>query len=225
MLSDPTKDNLATKQALALADQEWGQQSLEKHLSGLVKTTEDTVVRQWFVLQCEPQREKTAAGHLVGRNFKVFLPTETRRRTRNVNTAFGTKVVKDNVIKPIFPSYLFVRLNFQADQARLKFIHNAPGIRGGIHSFLCVNERPAVISDAVMAAIERCSEESSKPKKAEASFKPGQDVQLLEGPFAYFTAKVEQIMKLEPEERIRVLVTVFGRETKIELSADQLRSL
>jgi transcriptional antiterminator NusG len=221
------RNNEVTEAALALANQEWGPpQSLEGHLGGLIERPDaDITVRQWFVLQCEPQRERTAAAHLIGRRFKVFLPTETKRQSRSVHTAFGTRKIKVNVTKPIFPGYLFARLNFQADQARLKFIHNAPGIRAGIHSFLCVNERPAVIADQVMAAVEKCSEECSKPKKAEASFKVGQGVKVVDGPFASFEARVTQIMKLEPEERITALVDIFGRETPVEFDASQLRSL
>lgn len=217
MLMDPTKDNLATKQALALADQEWGQQSLEKHLAGLVKTTEDTIVRQWFVLQCEPQREKTAASHLIGRRFKVFLPTEAKKQTRR-----GRKIV---VIKPLFPGYLFARLNFQGDQSRLRFIHNAPGIRGGIHTFLMHDGRPAVIRDVVMEAVQKVAEQTAKPQKPASSFRVNQGVIVDDGPFSGFPAMITQIMRLEPNERIRALVNIFGRETPVEFDADQLRSL
>ena len=62
-----------------------------------------------------------------------------------------------------------------------------------------------------------------KERKIEIDFEIGEIVQVLEGPFAHFQGKVEEID--EDKEKVKVSVDMFGRETKMELDFKQIEKI
>lgn len=100
----------------------------------------------WHVLRTEPQREATAAGHLIGRRFDVYLPMvrgEIRR---------GKLRVRTPVERPMMPGYLFALLDPASgcwDRVR-----SAPGVL----DFLHLEHRPATLSEHAIAAVRQIEE-------------------------------------------------------------------
>lgn len=80
--------------------------------------------------------------------------------------------------------------------------------------------RPAPISDAEAERIIRQVKEVKEHPKPTISFVPGDQVRVAEGPFASFTGTVEEVD--EAKGRLKVLVSIFGRATPVELEYSQV---
>jgi len=103
---------------------------------------------EWYVLQIVPTQERVAAAHLVGRRFGIFLPElEEHRLVRGR---------RRRVLLPMFPGYVFVFA--WLGPRNYHRIKSCPGV----WDFLCVEQRPAVISDAALNAI-RAVENKQRP--------------------------------------------------------------
>ncbi len=170
------------------------------------------VARAWYVLLIEPQHERIAAAHLIGRGLKAYFPTVPCLTTR------GLRRLKITVHRPMMPGYLFVHLNFFADQTRLRYIPHAPGI----HSFLRIGERYAVVPDADMARAEKIAEELAKPKPVQSMWSVGEVVRIDSGPFCGLRAT---IMGLYSKDRIRVEIPFKASVIPVELDAANLDKL
>jgi len=129
-------------------------------------------------------------------------------------------------IVPLFPGYIFVRINLAADDWRR--IRDAAGVGG----LVTEGNIPVEISDALVASIEAAEVDGVVPGKTPASliFKPGERVRVKDGPFAAFNAEIERapdytIGDVDGETRIKVLVNAFGRPTPVDLAIGQIEKL
>jgi len=94
---------------------------------------------EWYVLQIVPTQERVAAAHLAGRRFGIFLPELEEQRI--------VRGRRRRLLLPMFPGYVFV---FAWLGARNYYrIKSCPGV----WDFLCVEQRPAVISDDALNTI------------------------------------------------------------------------
>jgi transcription antitermination factor NusG len=204
--------------AMALARTLWGETA--RALAELVDRPgeERDALRRWHILQTEPRQEKQVESFLVDKRFKVFLPTELKLVRSGVRRLILQR------IQPMFPGYVFVRFNRLIDGPRTAVIHRAPGIRA-VHSFLEMNGDLATVDDAELAIVEQISKQLMIPFRApvapNAHFATGETVKVLEGPFANFWGVVSRI---EGQERIKVLVSLFGRATLASFKASQIEA-
>jgi transcription antitermination factor NusG len=190
-------------------------------LSELVERSDEEIVpdqnRRWHVIHTEPQCEHMAHGGLVGRRFKVYLPTITKvvragRRERPVE-------------RPMFPGYLFIRFDWTP---RLDGLTQDRWTRvfatAGVHGLLMNGERPAVVPDAAIAKVYAIEEDIRTPKTKEQAigYELLETVRISDGPFAEHLGKIDQ---LDDEKRITVLLSLFGRQTKVVLSAGQIEKV
>jgi transcription termination/antitermination protein NusG len=166
---------------------------------------------KWYVLQIHPQHEGIAAAHLIGRRFKVYLPTMLSTSTRSIRRR------KVKIARPIFPGYLFIFIDFDRDD-RLHFVHNAPGV----HKFLQLGTDLAIISQLDMDRIGRIEEALMKPREKASIWNVGEVVRIGDGPFTGLTAK---IARLDENDRITVLLTLLGRATPVTLPDAELEKL
>jgi transcriptional antiterminator NusG len=139
----------------------------------------------------------------------VEVPTETVTEVRR-----GKKVQSE---RKFFPGYVLAKLEMNDDVYHL--VKNTPKVTG----FLGTNNKPQPISEAEAARILSTKEEAAAaaPKsKVKVDFEIGDQVKVLEGPFAQFNGVVEE-MDFD-RGRVKVGVSIFGRATPVELEFEQV---
>jgi transcriptional antiterminator RfaH len=161
--------------------------------------------KEWFILQFKPNAYHQANKNLNRQGFETFLPLHvntSRKLSRFINTS-----------KPLFPGYMFIRFN-KAESEWHK-INNTYGVSRLITFNFTLKSIPTSFVDSLMKRYDLSGK--LLPIK---ELKKGDQVKLLEGPFANFVATVE---KYEDDQRIWVLMDLMGRKTKIHTSSDALQ--
>jgi transcriptional antiterminator NusG len=146
--------------------------------------------------------------HMEESIFDIVIPMEDV-----VEIKSGRKVT---VPRKQFPGYLLVRMYMDDDSWGV--VRNTPGVTGFVGS----GTKPAPLSRREVERIlgVRKDEEKKAPR-----FKPdwevGETVRVIDGPFADFNGVIEDINV--DQSKVRVLVDIFGRETPVELSFEQIQ--
>jgi len=139
----------------------------------------------------------------------VEVPTEKITEIRR-----GKKVTSD---RKFFPGYVLAKLALNDDVYHL--VKNTPKVTG----FLGPNGKPQAISEAEAARILSTREEAAAaaPKaKIKVDYEIGDNVKVLDGPFASFNGLVEELDF--DRSRVKVSVSIFGRATPVELEFEQV---
>jgi transcriptional antiterminator NusG len=139
----------------------------------------------------------------------IEVPTEKVTEVRR-----GKKVTSD---RKFFPGYVLAKLNMNDDVYHL--VRNTPKVTG----FLGSSGKPQPISEAEAARILNTKEEAATqaPKaKIKVDFDIGDQVKVLDGPFASFNGLVEELDF--DRSRVKVSVSIFGRATPVELEFEQV---
>ncbi len=139
----------------------------------------------------------------------VEVPTEKITEIRR-----GKKVTSD---RKFFPGYVLAKLALNDDVYHL--VKNTPKVTG----FLGPNGKPQAITEAEAARILSTREEAAAaaPKqKIKVDYEIGDNVKVLDGPFASFNGMVEELDF--DRSRVKVSVSIFGRATPVELEFEQV---
>ncbi len=169
---------------------------------------EDESGRAWYVIHCY-----SGAEHKVKRNleqriesmgmrdkiFEVIIPTEEEIEIKD-----GKRRV---VERRIFPGYLLV--NMIMDEDAWAVVRHTPGVLG----FVGTGDKPTPLRPEEVAQILKRME--AETPRLKVTFKPGERVRIIDGPFRDFHGVVDEIDM--QRAKVRVLVNFFGRETPIEL--------
>ena len=130
---------------------------------------------------------------------------------------------KERVLKKrkSFPGYLLVQIavntNSEMEDTDWHLVRNTPKVT----SFVGANKkRPTPLTDEEVRQIMNHQEETQEKPKPKYHFEKGEKIRIIDGPFANFEGDVEEIH--EERSTIRVLVTVFGRSTPVELDFIQV---
>ncbi len=138
---------------------------------------------------------------------EIVVPTEQVVETKN-----GQKVQTD---KRIFPGYVLVKMNMTDDSWAL--VKNTPGVTGFVGSA----NKPVPLSPPEVDRILHTS--TVEKPKAVAQFSVGETVRVMSGPLSDFNGEIAEIS--EDQSKLKVLVNIFGRETPVELSFDQVKKV
>jgi transcription elongation factor/antiterminator RfaH len=161
---------------------------------------------RWYVVHTKPRGEVQAIVHLERQGYTVFCP----RCHRTVRHARKTK----RVLAPLFPSYLFLRLNVSCDPWRA-----VNGTRG-VARLIVHGETPQPMSYGIVEALQsRMSADGATAWTP--PFKIGQAVRIVDGPFVEFLGTLEY---LDATGRVRVLLDLLGRSVSVALRCDALMS-
>jgi transcriptional antiterminator NusG len=172
--------------------------------------TEEEIVddRAWYVIHCYSGYESKVKHNLEQRIetmqmqdkiFQVVVPTEDEIEVRD-----GKRRV---VERRVFPGYILVQLVLTDDSWYV--VRNTPGVTG----FVGMGNEPTPLRpEEVQAILKRMEAEAPKVK---VTYKPGQKVRIVDGPFNEFIGVVDDI-DME-RAKVRVMVSFFGRETPVEL--------
>ncbi|MDB5667992.1 MAG: transcription termination/antitermination factor NusG [Alphaproteobacteria bacterium] len=142
----------------------------------------------------------------------VEVPTEKITEVRR-----GKKVTSD---RKFFPGYVLAKLSMNDDVYHL--IKNTPKVTG----FLGASGKPQAISDAEANRILSTKEEAAaaSPKtKINVDYEIGDQIKVLDGPFASFNGVVEELDF--DRSRVKVSVSIFGRATPVELEFEQVERM
>lgn len=177
-----------------------------------IKTSED----KWYVVHTYSGHENKVATALKQRVESMGLSKKILDilvPTRNIVRVSGGK--KEEVAEKIFPGYLLIKMILD-DESWL-----AVRTTSGITGFVGVGNRPTAISEKEVDTITKFMKMAAP--KYKASFSVGEAVKIIDGPFAEFLGTVSQID--EEKGKIKVLVSIFGRETPVELDFLQISKL
>lgn len=181
-----------------------------------VPTTVEKEKGHWFVIHTysghenkasEALKQRVAAMNLSAKIFESVVPT------RNIVVVRHGK--KEDIKEKIFPGYILVRMDLD-DESWLA-VRTTPGIT----AFVGTGNKPTPISDKEVEAIMKFMKLDAP--KFKTKFSIGEAVKIIDGPFADFLGTVESID--EAKGKIRVLVSIFGRETPVELDFLQVTKL
>ncbi|MFH1277060.1 MAG: transcription termination/antitermination protein NusG [Candidatus Eisenbacteria bacterium] len=173
---------------------------------------------EWFVVHTYSGHEERAANNieravkqaaLQEKVPRVLVPTESVAEMKN-----GKKTISD---KKFFPSYVLVQMEMSDETWRV--VSNTPGVT----RFVGIGAKPQPISgdeiDRILGRIEGTKE---KPTPT-IPYDVGEHVKVTDGPFTDFTGVVDEV---NPERgKLKVMVSIFGRATPVELDFLQVKSL
>ncbi len=139
--------------------------------------------------------------------FKVLVPTE-----EEIDFQGGKKRI---IKRKIFPGYVLVEMIMNDDSWYV--VRHTPGVTG----FVSPGSRPVPLEEEELKGIiKRMGLDEQRPRVA---FEVGVPVRVISGPFVNFTGKIDGI-NVE-KGKLRVIVSMFGRETPVELDFDQVEKI
>lgn len=162
---------------------------------------------EWIVATTHVHSEAIAVANLQRQGFATYCPVIRKRRSH------ARKV--DHVLRPLFPGYVFVRLD--AIGRHWRPILSTTGVR----SLVRFGDDPATLADGFLAGL-RAREEDGAVVRPAVPYAIGQDVQIEGGPFDGLVAK---ILSLDDKDRIVVLLEVMNRGVKAKVDSRQVSPL
>jgi transcriptional antiterminator NusG len=154
--------------------------------------------------------------------FQVEVPTEEVVEIKNGK--------RQQVQRKVFPGYILVRMDLNDESWGA--VRNTPGVTG----FVGATSRPSPLSiDEVVKILAPATQRADrqarggtagpadKPKVEIVDFTIGESVTVMDGPFATLPATINEIDTLH--QKLKVLVSIFGRETPVELAFSQVSKL
>lgn len=164
-----------------------------------------------------------------GFEYKVKANLDERIATSNCKEKFGEVVVPTEEVvelvkgkrktssRKFYPGYILV--NMELNEQTWHIVSDTSKVTG----FLGGRNRPAPITDEEAATILNRMETGKTAPQPRYSFETGDDVRVIDGPFTNFNGSVEEVL---PEKgKIKVLVSIFGRPTPVELDFVQVQKL
>lgn len=174
------------------------------------------MAKQWYVVhtltgkenKVKSSIEKMAeARHLTPLLGRILVPTETE-----IRSAAGKR---REIKKKLYPGYVLVQMDM-SDEMRHLIQQTA-----GVTHFVSSSSVPVPLKDSeVNEILHTAGEEAQKPKTV---WTINQSVRVTEGPFAEFSGKITEVNA--ERETVKVLISIFGRETPVEVDFTQIEKL
>lgn len=181
-------------------------------------TTVNGGERRWYVVH-------TYSGY----EHKVKLSLEERVRAMSNPELFGEILVPSEKVvelvkgkkktssRKFFPGYILV--NMKLNDETWHIVKSTPKVTGFVGGALTPDDVPP-ISEAEVREIAHQMEEGAAKPKPKVLFEQGESVKVIDGPFQDFNGTVEEV---KPDKgKLRVLISIFGRATPVELDFVQV---
>ena len=171
---------------------------------------------KWYIIHTYAGHENKVARSLKqrvdamgfeNRIFDIIVPTR--------NTIKVSQGKKETVQEKIFPGYVLVKMIL--DDETWFMVRSTQGVT----SFIGAGNKPTPISDKEVEAIQKFMDTEEPLYKV--AFATGEAVKITDGPFTDFLGTIETID--EARGKLRVLVSIFGRETPVELDFLQVNKI
>ena len=194
--SDENDPNAEFRRALRVAPGDW---YVVHSYAGYEKKVKVTV------------QNRIASLHMEDDIFQIEVPEEEVMEIKNGQR----KQVKRN----IYPGYVLVRLDLTDES--WSAVRNTPGVTGFVGN--AHHPSPLSLDEVEKILAPRPKKASDKLDIRVVDFEVGESVTVMDGPFATLPASISEIM---PEQaKLKVLVSIFGRETPVELSFHQVQKI
>lgn len=171
--------------------------------------------KRWYIIDAYSGFEKKVAQAvkeqailkgMADKFDEVLVPVEEVIEVRR-----GQKVSSE---RKFFPGYVLAHMEMNDETYHL--VKNLPKVTG----FLGSANKPQPISEKeAMAVLNQVQEGIDRPKPS-VTFEIGEEVKVIDGPFATFTGVVEEVD--EEKAKLKVSVSIFGRSTPVELDYSQV---
>lgn len=175
------------------------------------------MAKRWYVIHVysgfekqvsESIREQVAKKGWEDRIEEVLVPME--------NVVDVRKGAKVQVKRKFFPGYVLVKM--EMDDETWHMINNTPKV-----SRFLGGKKPSPITEKEAQQILQQMEEGVASPKSTISFEVGEQVRVSDGPFASFVGTIEEVDA--EKSRLKVLVSIFGRATPVELEFTQVEKI
>lgn len=210
--NQPNSETELTPQA-GVSERGTGRRKIPGHI---VITQTDDPKAKWYVVHTssghevrvmETLRQRVETMNLEGHVFEMLVPTQDRVIIR------GGK--KSTIKEKIFPGYLLVKMIL--DDATWLAVRTTAGITGFVGS----GDAPTPLSEAEVNNIQKFI--SSPAPRFKTKFSVGEAIKITDGPFADFLGTIHEMD--EEKGKVKVLVSIFGRETPVELDFLQIQKV
>lgn len=174
----------------------------------------------------DPQLKWYIVHTYSGHENKARLTLQERVRNAGLDALFGQILVPTESVmelvkgqrrtttRKFFPGYMFVQMVMEDRTFHL--VKNTPKITGFLGG-----TKPTPVPEREITGLQAPAGEGGKPKaRARVTFEVGDSVRVVEGPFANFSAKVEEVKA--DKQKVKVSVSIFGRATPVELDFTQV---
>ncbi|UOF91879.1 transcription termination/antitermination protein NusG [Fodinisporobacter ferrooxydans] len=175
--------------------------------------------KHWYVIHTYSGYENKVKANLERRLqsmgmedkiFRVLVPVEEEIETKNGK--------KKSVMRKVFPGYVLVEMIMTDDSWYV--VRNTPGVTGFVGSAGSGSKPTALLPNEVRSILKQMGVDETKTK---VDFSLKEAVRVVEGPFANFIGSIEEIQA--DKQKIKVMVSMFGRETPLELDFNQVEKL
>jgi transcriptional antiterminator NusG len=209
MSVDTPEDNLPDENQTHDAEAPTASESADTAVA-VAETKEDAPPKHWYIIHTYSGFEQKVADSLRSRSEafgfdhqigQLLIPTEEVVELRN-----GKKVTSKRML---YPGYVLVEMEMNDELWHaVKATPRVTGFVGG-------GDKPVPLTaDEVNSVLYRQATSAERPRP-KLNFEKNENVRIIEGPFASFSGKVDEV---NPERNtLRVMVTIFGRSTPVEL--------
>ena len=166
--------------------------------------------KQWYIVHTysgfenkvkDSLRQRAEALGMADAIEEILIPTEEVVEVRDGKKTKSTR--------KFFPGYVLVKMEM-SDEA-WHVVKNTPRVTG----FVGTGNKAVPLSDDEVDRIIKQVTVAAKKPKPKLEYRIGENVKIMEGPFSNFTGQVEEIN--EDRSTLKVMVTIFGRATPVEL--------
>ncbi|HET9087930.1 MAG TPA: transcription termination/antitermination protein NusG [Acidobacteriaceae bacterium] len=173
---------------------------------------------RWYIIHAysgferkvrESIESRVHAYGLQERIGRIMVPTEPVTEIRN-----GKKYTIERVF---LPGYVLIEMDL--DNEIWHLVKNTPRVTG----FLGTGETPVALTEEEISSIIFRSDVSKDKPRMKVKFEKNESVKITEGPFANFNGVVDEVN--EDRETLKVMVTIFGRSTPVELEFSKVEKI
>jgi transcription termination/antitermination protein NusG len=179
----------------------------------IISSIENPAAR-WYVVHAysgheskvaETLKQRAETLHLTDKILEVLIPTQEKIQIKRGQ--------RKTVNEKIFPGYMLVRMQLTDDSWLA--VRSTQGVTG----FVGIGNRPTPLPKHEVQAIQKYTRQATPSYKVDLS--EGEAVKISDGPFTDFLGTVSSIQ----EDKVTVLISIFGRETPVELDFLQVTKI
>lgn len=176
------------------------------------------MVKKWYVIHTQTGSEEKVKSSIERRAeanemkeliAQILIPTEQVSEVKE-----GKKKISQ---RKFFPGYVLVEMELTDETWYL--VKNIPGVTG----FIGARAKPVALKEEEVQTILRQTEERKVKPTPKVIFEKGEPIRVTDGPFTNFNGVIDEV---NPDKgKLKVLVTIFGRSTPVELEYWQVEKL
>ena len=175
-------------------------------------------MKKWFVIHTQTGQEERVKASLESRKEhknmaetidEILVPTEKVAEVRSGKRKITTR--------KFYPGYVLIHM--EMNENSWYFVKNTPGVS----SFIGSGRKPIPLANHEIEAIIKASEEKQEKFTPKIIFERGEAVRVKEGPFLNFNGFIDEV---NPQKgKLKVMVSIFGRTTPVELEYWQVEKV